>query len=262
MRSNLKSFLINALKIIPGYDFLSEMYIFIKHPEIYDGNNEYAPLVNSGANLLKSILIVGSLITAFTFLSIKSAPITSFKLIFNQLYWYILLLIQPIKFGVFFWLCMSTATRFKKNVCHSVYFFQVLQTYAVINVIIFFLFCIAINRIFLTGDFNRPSGNIDLMIGFILALLVLILTFRLLIAPSFHYLSMYYKKPSSAIILLLSISISYYLANQMKLVDGKRIVNKKEFCELSYDLKINPSHINKIDKNLYLNECINIFSRN
>ncbi|EJU30526.1 hypothetical protein HMPREF1144_5462 [Klebsiella sp. OBRC7] len=40
------------------------------------------------------------------------------------------------------------------------------------------------------------------------------------------------------------------------------MVNKKEFCELFYDLKINPSHINKIDKNLYLNECINIFSQN
>ncbi len=40
------------------------------------------------------------------------------------------------------------------------------------------------------------------------------------------------------------------------------MVNKKEFCELSYDLKIKPSHINKIDKNLYLNECINIFSQN
>ncbi|PEN21531.1 hypothetical protein CMQ96_22705 [Klebsiella sp. MBT K-1] len=73
---------------------------------------------------------------------------------------------------------------------------------------------------------------------------------------------MYYKKPSSAIILLLSISISYYSANQIKLVDGKGMVNKKEFCELFYDLKINPSQINKIDKNLYLNECINIFSRN
>ncbi|HCT4447885.1 TPA: hypothetical protein RKY22_000360 [Klebsiella michiganensis] len=73
---------------------------------------------------------------------------------------------------------------------------------------------------------------------------------------------MYYKKPSSAIILLLSISISYYSANQIKLVDGSGMVNKKEFCELFYDLKINPSHINKIDKNLYLNECINIFSQN
>ena len=28
MESNLKQFLTNALKIIPGYDFLSEMYIF------------------------------------------------------------------------------------------------------------------------------------------------------------------------------------------------------------------------------------------
>ena len=60
MESNLKQFLTNALKIIPGYDFLSEMYIFIKHPEIYDGTHEYAPLVNSGANLFKSILVVGS----------------------------------------------------------------------------------------------------------------------------------------------------------------------------------------------------------
>lgn len=122
MESNLKKFSTNALKIIPGYDFLSEMYIFIKHPEIYDGTHEYAPLVNSGANLLKSILIVGSLMAAFSFLSIKLAPITSFKLIFNQLYWYILLLIQPIKFGVFFWLCMSTATRFKK-MCVIVFIF-------------------------------------------------------------------------------------------------------------------------------------------
>ncbi|EOY9170744.1 hypothetical protein [Raoultella ornithinolytica] len=261
MESNLKQFLTNALKIIPGYDFLSEMYIFIKHPEIYDGTHEYAPLVNSGANLFKSILIVGSLITAFSFLSIKAAPIASFKLIFNQLYWYILLLIQPIKFGIFFWLCMSTVTRFKRKVWHSVYFFQVIQTYAVINIIAFFLFCIAINRIFLTGYFNKPFGNIDLIIGFILAALAFILTYRLLIAPSFHYLSIYYKRPVSAVILLLSLSISYYLSSQIRLVDGKEIINKKEFCELSYHLKTNPLHINEINKNLFLNACINIFSR-
>lgn len=261
MHSNLKSFLINALSIMPGYDFLSEMYIFIKHPQIYDGTHEYAPLVNSGANLFKSILIVGSLIAAFSFLSIKVAPIAGFKLIFNQLYWYILLLIQPIKFGVFFWLCMSTVTRFKRKVWHSVYFFQVIQTYAVINIIIFFLFCIAINRIFLTGDFNKPSGNIDLTIGFILAVLALIFTYRLLIAPSFHYLSIYYKRPVSAVILLLSIIISYYLSSQIRLVDGKEIINKKELCELSYTLKANSSYINEINKNLFLNACINIFSR-
>ncbi|WP_334670761.1 hypothetical protein, partial [Klebsiella pneumoniae] len=71
---------------------------------------------------------------------------------------------------------MSTATRVRKNELHSVYFFQVIQTYAVINIIIFFLFCIAINRILLTGDFNQPFGNIDLMIGSILALTLIQIT--------------------------------------------------------------------------------------
>lgn len=51
MENNLKNFLTNALRVIPGYDFLSEMFIFIKHPEIYDGTHEYAPLEKSGANL-------------------------------------------------------------------------------------------------------------------------------------------------------------------------------------------------------------------
>lgn len=125
----------------------------------------------------------------------------------------------------------------------------------------FFLFCIAINRVFLTGHFNKPSGNIDLVIGFILSMLALILTYRLLIVPSFHYLSIYYKRPASAVILLLSLSISYYLSSQIRLVDGKEIINKKEFCELSYHLKTNPLHINEINKNLFLNACINIFSR-
>lgn len=261
MPRNLKSFLINALSIMPGYDFLSEMYIFIKHPEIYDGTHEYAPLVNSGANLFKSILMVGSLITAFSFLSIKVAPIASFKLIFNQLYWYILLLIQPIKFGVFFWLCMSTVTRFKRKVWHSVYFLQVLQAYSVINIMVFFVFCIAVNRILLTGDFNKPSGNIDFTISLILGVIFLIFIYRLLISPSFNYLSRYYKRSVSAIIIIISISISSYLSSQIKLIDGKEIVNDKEFRELIYDLKINSLNINETSKKLYLNKCINTFSR-
>lgn len=259
MENNLKNFLTNALRVIPGYDFLSEMFIFIKHPEIYDGTHEYAPLEKSGANLLKSMLFVGSLIAAFSFLSIKSSPITSFKLIFNQIYWYILLMIQPIKFGGFFWLCMSTATRVRKNELHSVYFFQVIQTYAVINIIIFFLFCIAINRILLTGDFNQPFGNIDLMIGSILALLALILIYRLFIVPSFSYLSIYYNKVTSLIVLLLSIIISYYSSSYIRIIDEKEIINPKEYCELSYILKFSPSHINEINKSLYLNKCINLF---
>lgn len=262
MGSNLKQFLTNALRTIPGYAFFSEMYIFIKHPEIYDGTYEYTPLVNAGANLLKSILIVSSLIATFSLVSFKSTPITSFKLIFNQFYWYIILLLQPIKFGIFFWMCMSAATLIKKRLWHSVYFLQVLQAYSVINIMVFFVFCVAVNRILLTGDSNKPSGNIDFIIGFILVAFFLMLIYRLLISPSFHYLSRYYKRSASAIILIISISTSSYLSSQIKLIDGKDIVNIKEFCELYYDLKKNHLNVNETSKKLYLNECINIFSRN
>ncbi len=84
MENNLKNFLTNALRVIPGYDFLSEMFIFIKHPEIYDGTHEYAPLEKSGANLLKSMLFVGSLIAAFSFLSIKSREGANKQVISSQ----------------------------------------------------------------------------------------------------------------------------------------------------------------------------------
>ena len=30
MENNLKNFLTNALRVIPGYDFLSEMFIFMQ----------------------------------------------------------------------------------------------------------------------------------------------------------------------------------------------------------------------------------------
>ena len=45
----------------------------------------------------------------------------------------------------------------------------------------------------------------------------------------------------------------------IRIVDEKEIINPKEYCELSYILKFSPSHINEINKSLYLNKCINLF---
>ncbi|MCL9672727.1 hypothetical protein [Citrobacter sp. MNAZ 1397] len=257
MKSNIKLFLTNILKILPGYGFLLDMYTFIKHPAMYDGTHEYSPLINSGANLLKSTLIIGTLITAFGFLSIKTTPIANFKLIFNQLYWYLILLIQPIKFGFFFWLCLSIVSRLKKNSWHIVYFLQVLQSYAVLNVIAFLLYCIAINRIILNGNFNIPLNNIDLFIGVALSVLAFILIYRLLIAPSFCYLSLYYKRPISAIIILLSIVAAYFLSTLINFVDWWNLVNKNEFCDFIYQLKA--EHL-QINEKSFLNQCIYSFS--
>ncbi|WOR29458.1 hypothetical protein [Citrobacter portucalensis] len=115
MYSNLKSFITNTFKGIPGYDFILEMWLFIKNPEIFDGNYEYVPLKNAGANLLKSILIIGSLMAALTFLSKKEIPLSSLSLIFRQFYLQLILVVQAIEFGVFFWLSMTIATVIKKR---------------------------------------------------------------------------------------------------------------------------------------------------
>lgn len=42
-----------TLDVIPTKDFFRDMVTFIKHPEIYDGENEYVPLKNAGANFFQ-----------------------------------------------------------------------------------------------------------------------------------------------------------------------------------------------------------------
>ncbi|HBX8416523.1 TPA: hypothetical protein MII03_26440 [Klebsiella pneumoniae] len=57
----------------------------------------------------------------------------------------------------------------------------------------------------------------------------------------------------------MSIIISYYSSSYIRIIDEKEIINPKEYCELSYILKFSPSHINEINKSLYLNKYINLF---
>lgn len=261
MYSNLKSFITNTFKGIPGYDFILEMWLFIKNPEIFDGNYEYVPLKNAGANLLKSILVIGSLMAALTFLSKKEIPLSSLSLIFRQFYLQLILVIQAIEFGVFFWLSMTIATVIKKRGWHIVYFLQVIQTYAIINIIIFFMLGIAVNRIFLTGDINTPVNSVELIVSATLAILVMYLSFRLLIAPSFRYLTRYYKTHFAIIITILVLFFTYLCCTNIKLDIWKNMINPEEVCKLQYNFKIAKQCSDEQEKTLFLNQCMNFFSQ-
>jgi len=248
------TFISNILAALPGYNFIKEMYYFFKNPEMLDGEWESAPLNKSGANLVASLLLVGTLTGVLSWL-LKDNTSIDFNKVINPVYLTLILSLRAIIFGAIFWILSFLLTYLKKKSLHTVYFMQVIQTYSLLNFFIVLGLWFSINKEIKTSVNEQSMGFLDSLITLCFAFTIFYLSYRLLFKPSYRYLSKYYPKPLALFFMVCIIFSSIILNKYINLGIGNKILNKNETCQEVQKYK-KQGLMNKSTENQYINRCL------
>lgn len=210
--------------------FIREMYKFILHPDMMDGEWEHAPLKKAVSNLIYSLCYMGAFLSLLSWF-LQSYDVVDFSAVINSIGLVITLAIQAVIFAIIFWLLASFVTNFKRRGWHYLYFMQVLQTYALIYFFVVGLFWLVLNRIIVTGDSRLAVNAWDFSIGIMLIIFTIGLAIWVLVVPVKKYLFRYYKSLMSWL-LTICIFFGTFTANAYFHIGvGNRLVNYNTFCE-------------------------------
>ncbi|WPG21505.1 hypothetical protein SD435_03180 [Kosakonia cowanii] len=245
-----------TLDVIPTKDFFRDMVTFIKHPEIYDGENEYVPLKNAGANFFKSLIVITAIITLIKWLMLDSSAVADFNSIVNPLALQAILTVHALTAAAIFWATLSAVTYFTKRETHYVYFLQVIQTWAVMNVLALALSWMAFNRLIENGTTNIAINNFDLSLGGILGASYFYLLYRLIFKPVFIHLRPKFSAFNSLLIVITGLMIALLSIIYIPTGLSGYLVNRKSLCIIIYEKNINPKKDNPINKAMFLSRCI------
>lgn len=237
--------------------FLREMYKFVLNPAMMDGEWEHAPLKKALRNLIYSLAYVGAFISILSWF-LQNSDVVDFPTIINPVGLTLILAMQAIIFAVIFWVIASALTNLKRRGWHHLYFMQVLQTYALINFFVISLFWIALNRIIFTGDSRLAINAWDLSIGGVLAVIVIVLLFRLLIIPVKNYLSQYYRLLTSWLLTIAILLVTFIANAYFHPGVGNRLINAKVFCEYSSSRKAELMSLDIHQKNKITGYCMEL----
>ncbi|MBY5920141.1 hypothetical protein [Ferrimonas balearica] len=243
------------LESVPGYAFYKEMYYFIKNPEILDGEWESTPLKYSFKNLVNSILLVTSVLITLDWI-LKGFDILEFPSVINPVLLSINLLVQALIFGLIFWASASFVTCFRRVGAHKLYFYQVIQAYALLNFISLILFWFALNRVMVTGSASISINKNELWFGGILGTAALVLAWWLLVIPTANYLSRYYSRFGAWVLTLIVLTVTLSINSKVNFGFGQHLLNKSEFCEQIYKIRNQRESVSDTEKSCFIGKCI------
>lgn len=217
------------LSVIPFTEFLTDMWTFIRRPEIYNGIDEYVPLNKCLANIFKSISLTAALVTLASMLMADRIPLANLYVLFDRTEFVMTILLQMLILGVTITTIMTTITFYKEKKFFITFFYQVVQAYSVLNMLVVALLYFGINRLFLS-IINKGFIILDIAV-FTLSLLSLYMFYRLIINPIRQCLNKYYSNSTSWVMAFLICGISLAATQHTPSTFENHGLSIKGFCE-------------------------------
>lgn len=224
----------HALNVIPGVKFYNDMITFIRHPEIYDGIEEYTPLKNALGNLLKSTLAISVVITLIKWSMLNNSLIANLELVINPLVLYISLFSRAIVISFIFWSSVSILSFATNRKISILYFLQTLQVWSVLNPLGIILFWVALNRVIENGNSEEAVNSLDFLFGIGVSTCSFILIYKLLLRPVYIHLKYVLRIKNPLITTLTGISIAFISNIYLPNLFSKAMINEKSMCSLLY----------------------------
>ncbi|MFY9996671.1 MAG: hypothetical protein WAK61_16980 [Leclercia sp.] len=217
------------LKEASKYNFLIDIWTFIKRPEIYNGDDEYVPLKTCFANLFKSIAMASLLVALISKLLTNKIPMANLFTVFDSTSYYIMILWQCAITGLMITILFSMITFQKEKKVLVVFLFQVIQAYAVLNIILIPFLYLGINYVILDSfGLGYTSLNIALLIY---SFTMIFMVFRLIINPVRQCLQKYYSRRVAFLISFSIYGLSLFTTSLFPSNSENHGISITGFCE-------------------------------
>ncbi len=225
---------------IPNSNFWKRLWLFIVSPNMPTDDLENSNLKKYALkNLIASFFLTFGVVYFIEHL-IPNLFKTNVSTIINPVYLSINIALQAVAFGIILSIASSVILLLKERKIHKIIFFQVIQVYTVLNLIITLLFWISLNRILNTGNINISINNIDYWLGGVIGLLVFILFFRLLFNPLWKYIKQYYSKYLALVFTILALSSTFWVNGYVYpyfSLNSDLIIKKQKACSQLYEIR-------------------------
>lgn len=251
-----KSALRLAFEALPFHDFLEKGWLFVRKPDITSESLENSSLRYAGHNFIASLFLITTSVAFVQYLLPQLFEADISQLI-NPVYLSLALAVQAIVFAFVLFIVSSVSLLPKKPAFHHLIAHQVIQTYAVLNLLVVVMFWVGMNRILKTGNIQAASSSLDLWLGGGVGMLALCLSWRLLVRPLWNYTAKYYTKSIAlgvtAVVLVVSLWAHLYITFGF----GDLVINKSAFCKQLYEVKKQRGELDSsIDEQCFIGRCM------
>ncbi len=246
-----------AFEALPFYDFLEKSWLFVRKPEITGESLDNSSLRYAGHNFIASLFLVTTVVAFVQYLLPQLFEVDLIQLV-NAVYLSLVLAVQAVVFAFIVAIVASISLLPKKPAFHYLIAHQVIQVYAVLNLLIVVMFWIGMNRILKTGSIQSASSPLDLWLGGSVGILALYLSWRLLIRPLWSYNAKHYSKNVALGVSTIILIVSFWANSYAAFGFGELVINKPAVCKQLYEIKNQQREIDAIlDEQCFIDHCMN-----